>query len=96
LLVCHGGLEAERVSEIDVSSRRLRRIRAGRLPSGVGWARGGTRLIALGGAGAVVAISPTGRRTRHEVGAAPRGLAVAGRRAWTVDALDGRIARVRI
>jgi hypothetical protein len=35
-----------------------------------------------------------GGRTQR-VGAAPRGLAVAGRRAWTVDALSGAISEVR-
>ena len=96
LLVSHGGIDSERVSEIEVASGKLKRHRAGRLPSAVGWAAGGRRVVALGGGGQVVAISPNGRRARHEVGGAPRGLAIDGNRAWTVDALSGKIARVRL
>ena len=91
LLVSHGGLAAEHVSEIDIATRRLRRHRAGRLPSAVAWTRSGRRLVALGGAGEVLVIGGK----RHRVGGAPRGLAVAGNRAWTVDALSGAIAQVR-
>lgn len=95
VLVSHAGRDADRVSEISLSSRRVRRHTAGRLPSAVGWTRRGSRLIALGGAGTVLEIAPGGRRTRHAVGGSPRGLAVAGDLAWTVDALNGEIGRVR-
>ena len=90
LLVTHGGLEAERVSEIDVATRRVVRHRVGALPSAVAYTRGGKRLVAL--SGEIVTIG--GRR--QPVGGAPRGLAVAGRRAYTVDGLTGEIAQVRL
>jgi DNA-binding beta-propeller fold protein YncE len=96
LLVSHGGRDASEVSEIVISSGRLIRHAAGRLPSGVAWSRGGARLVALGGSGQVLAIGRAGRRTMHRVGGAPRGLAVAGDRAWTVDALTGAVAKVRL
>jgi DNA-binding beta-propeller fold protein YncE len=94
LLVSHAGVDAEHVSEIDIASGHVTRHRAGRLPSAVAWTRTGRRLAVLGGAGAVVVLG--GRPKRHRVGGAPRGLAVAGRRAWTVDALTGAVRMVRI
>jgi DNA-binding beta-propeller fold protein YncE len=91
LLVSHGGRDARHISELDVQSRRLRRHRAGRLPSGVGWTRSGRKVVALGGSGQIVVLGGK----RHTVGGAPRGLAVRGNRAWTVDALTGAVAEVR-
>lgn len=88
LLVTH----ADQVSELDLHRGQLKRHEPGRLPSGVAWTPRGRRLVALGGAGAIVVL---GHR-RHKVGAAPRGLVVAGGRAWTVDALTGAIATVRV
>jgi DNA-binding beta-propeller fold protein YncE len=96
LLLSHGGVDDEHVTEIDLPSGEVvARRHVGRLPSAVAWTRRGRRLIALGGAGQVVAITAAGRRTRHRVGGSPRGLALAGNSAWTVDALTGRVARVR-
>ncbi|MEX2194215.1 MAG: hypothetical protein WD844_02940 [Thermoleophilaceae bacterium] len=95
MLVSHAGLDAENVSEIDVASGHVTRRRAGRLPSAVAWTPGGVRLVALGGAGEIVAFERGGATTSHAVGGAPRGLAVAGPRAWTVDALTGAIGAVR-
>lgn len=94
LLVTHAGVGANEVSEVDLEKRRLDSLRAGRLPSAVAWA-GGRRLVALAGSGEVLEITSGGRRKRHEVGGSPRGLAVARGRAWTVDHLTGRIAKVR-
>jgi DNA-binding beta-propeller fold protein YncE len=96
LLVSHGGTDAEYVSEIDIASGRLARHRAGRLPSAVAWTRRGRRLATVSGAGEVVVLGARGRARRHRVGGAPRGLAVAGNRAWTVDALTGAIRKVRV
>lgn len=96
LLVAHGGMQAEQVSEVDVASRRLRSHRVGRLPSAVAWTRRGSRLVTLGGAGEIVVLRSGGRRRRHRVGGSPRGLAVAGNRAWTVDALTGAVRRVQL
>lgn len=93
LLVSHSGLAAARVSEVDVASGHVERIQAGRLPSAVAWTGSGKRLAALGGEGAVVVL---GTDTRHLVGGAPRGLAVAGPRAWTVDALTGAVSEVAL
>ena len=95
LLVSHSGLDASRVTEIDPRSRRVRRRDAGRLPTAVAWTRRGERIVALGGTGEIVAFG-RGEPTRHRVGGAPRGLAVAGRRAWTVDALTGAVSEVQL
>jgi DNA-binding beta-propeller fold protein YncE len=94
-LVSHGGRDATRVTDVDLAKGRLRRHRAGRLPSGVGWS-GERMVVALGGAGKIVVISRGGRVARHAVGGAPRGLAVVRRTAWTVDALSGKVGRVRL
>lgn len=96
LLVSHGGPDAGRVSEIEVASRRVHHHAVGRLPSGVGWTPRGRRLVALGGAGQVVALGRPRRRVRGDIGGQPRGLAVAGERAWTVDDLTGQISGVRV
>ena len=96
LLVSHCGTDADQVSEIDAASGRLTRHRAGRLPSAVAWTRRGGRLAALGGAGEVVVLRRGARPRRYRVGGAPRGLAVAGNRAWTVDALTGAVRTVRL
>jgi hypothetical protein len=82
------------VSEIDIASGRVKRHRAGRHPSAVAWTATGRRVAVLGGAGEVVVLG--GRPKRHRVGGAPRGLAVSGRRAWTVDSLTGAVRTVRV
>jgi DNA-binding beta-propeller fold protein YncE len=87
LLISHGGREASRVTELELASGHVHRHAAGRLPSAVAWTRSGRRLVALGGEAAVLRLGGP----RHPVGAAPRGLAVAGRRFWTVSALTGAI-----
>ena len=87
LLVSHGGRQATRVTELELAHGRAHRHAAGRLPSAVAWTRSGGPLVALGGDCAVLQL---GRR-RHLVGVAPRGLAVAGRRFWTVSAVTGAI-----
>lgn len=91
-LVTHGGPEAERVSEIDLQTHAVRRHAAGPLPSGVAWTRGGRRLVALGGAAAVVELRS---RRRHAVAPAPRGIAVIGRRFFTVGALTAQVSEGR-
>ena len=96
LLVTHGGREVERVSEVEVASGKVRRRKVGRLPSGVGWSRGGRMVVALGGDGKIAVISPGGRVVRHRVGGAPRGIAIASGKAWTVDALTGKPAKVKL
>lgn len=96
LLVLHGGPDASRISEIEIASGRVHQHTVGRLPSGVGWTPRGRRLVALGGAGQVVALGKPRRKVRGQVGAQPRGLAVAGERAWTVDDLTGEISGVRV
>ncbi len=93
LLVSHGGRDAGRVSEIVTATGRVRHHRVGPLPSAVAWTARGDRLVALGGGAAVVKLG--GRRAQRRVGAAPRGLAVAGGRAWTVSALTGAVSRVK-
>ncbi|MCW3017459.1 MAG: cell surface protein, partial [Solirubrobacterales bacterium] len=96
LLVSHGGRDAELVSEIEVASGRVRHHRAGRLPSAVAWTARGRRLVLLAGAGEIVILGRAGKRARRHVGGDPRGLAVAGERAWTVDSLTGTVRGVRI
>ncbi|HYF25037.1 MAG TPA: hypothetical protein VD931_04800 [Baekduia sp.] len=95
LLVSHGGGRAEHLSEIATGSGRVRRHRAGELPSAVAWTSRGARLVTLAGAGEVLVLGAGGKRRRVGAGPAPRDLAVAGARAWTVDGLTGAIAQVR-
>lgn len=92
LLVTHGGRDSGRVSEIEAKSGAVRRHLAGRLPSAVGWGARGNRLVAIGGAAAVLDLD-TGRST--PVGLAPRGLATAGGQAFTVSAVTGELSEVR-
>ncbi len=96
LLVTHGGRRADRISELHTGTGALVRRKAGALPSAVGWTRDGRRLVALGGDAAVVLLAPGRRPRRLPVSGAPRGLAVAGNRAWTVDGLTGDIDLVRL
>lgn len=95
LLLTHGGRSTDHVSELDLRTGRSRRRTAGPLPSAVAWTRRGRRLVALGGAGELVVLGARGVR-RLPVSGAPRGLAVAGSRAWTVDGLSGDVDRVRV
>jgi DNA-binding beta-propeller fold protein YncE len=90
MLVSH--LHDDHVSEIHVEGRGRDRHPAGRHPSAVAWTANGKRLVALGGDGAVLLVS--GRR--YGVDAAPRGLAVAGRRFWTVSAITGAVGGGRV
>ena len=95
LLISHGGRDAQHVTEINIATGRKVSRQAGRLPSAVAYTRSGRALVALGGAGQVAVFGKSGRARRLPAGAAPRGLAVAGRRAWTVDALTGDGPTVR-
>ncbi|WP_354701759.1 hypothetical protein DSM112329_02089 [Paraconexibacter sp. AEG42_29] len=95
LLVTHGGRTADHVSEVDLQTRRTRTRAAGRLPSAVAWTARGQRLVALGGDAAVVVLGARGGPRRLRASGAPRGLAVAGSRAWTVDGLTGAVRRVK-
>lgn len=94
LLISHAALDSDHVSELDLKSGHVKLHRAGRLPSAVAWTRRGRRLVALGGSGEVLEISKGGKRRHHHVGGSPRGLAIAGEKAWSVDALSGKIERV--
>lgn len=97
LLVSHGGPGAEHVSEIVVRSGRIVRHRAGRRPVGVGWTGRGRRLVAVAGDNRIVFLTAgRGKPRSRSAGGAPRGLAVAGERAFTVDAVTGAVTRVRI
>ena len=95
LLVSHGGPDADHISEIEVANGHVHSHNVGRLPSAVAWTANGHRLVALGGASEVIRIGAAHRRVIRRVGGAPRGLAVAGGRAWTVSALDGAVSAVR-
>jgi DNA-binding beta-propeller fold protein YncE len=95
LLVSHGGSGADHVSEIEVASGRVHSHNVGRLPSAVAWTANGHKLVALGGSSEIVRIGAAHRRVRRSVAVAPRGLAVAGGRAWTVSALTGEVSAVR-
>jgi DNA-binding beta-propeller fold protein YncE len=95
LLVSHGGRESVHVSEIEIDGGRVRRHRAGRLVSGVAWTRDGRAVAAVGGTGKFVVFGRAGRRARALTGA-PRGLAIAGDRAYSVGALNGEIESVRL
>ncbi|MCW2999783.1 MAG: SMP-30/Gluconolaconase/LRE-like region-containing protein [Solirubrobacterales bacterium] len=95
LLVSHGGPDAEYVSEIVIASGRVRRHRTGHLPSAVAWTARGRRLVLLSGTGELVVLGRRGARGRRRVGGVPRGLAVAGERVWTVDAVTGAVRGLR-
>lgn len=95
LLVTHGGMGVEHVSEIDLATRRTTSRVAGRLPSAVAWTPRGRRLVALGGDAAIVVLGTRGGARRLPVSGAPRGLAVVGTRAFTVDGLTGAVRRVK-
>jgi DNA-binding beta-propeller fold protein YncE len=90
LLVSHA--HTDHVSLIDLKTRKATRKRAGRLPSAVAFTKDGRAVVALGGAGAIQVLGGK----RHAVGAAPRGLAIVGRRAFTVDDLSGAVAKVKL
>lgn len=86
LLLTHGGRDT-RVTEVDLKTGRRRRLATGRAPSAVAFTASGKRLVALGGEDAVLVL---GRKAvRRAVAPAPRALAVAGRRFWTVSAVYG-------
>lgn len=88
LLVAHA--HSEYVSLVDTKTRDITRRRAGGMVSGVAFTREGKPVVALPGA-----IRVLGSK-RHRTVAAPRGLVVAGRRAWTVDDLSGQLGRVKL
>lgn len=96
ILVTHGGPDADRVSEIVIASGRVHQHQAGALPSGVGWSARGRRVVALAGTGEIVVLGRGRKRTRRAVGGEPRGLAIAGERAWTVDNLTGTVKGARL
>jgi DNA-binding beta-propeller fold protein YncE len=95
LLVTHGGLGAHAISEVDLRRGRVRSRPVGGAASGVAWGTAGRRLAAVRDAGAIVAIDHAGHRRRKATVGAPRGLAVAGRHAFTVSAVSGDVGRVR-
>ncbi len=93
LLITHARPDADRVTELDLRRGTTKRLAAGALPAAVGYTPRGRRLATLGGTGEVVVL---GRRPRRRtVGGAPRGLAIAGERAFVVDHLTGRVHRVK-
>ncbi len=95
LLVSHGGRSVDHVSLLDVSTGHSRRRTVGRQPCDVAWTRGGRPLVALGGEARLVRLEARGAK-RIPVTGAPRGLAVAGGRAWAVDGLSDHVSRVRV
>jgi sugar lactone lactonase YvrE len=95
LLVSHAGRTAGTLTEIDTHTGRVRALPAGDHVSAVAWGARGQRLAALGKQGAILAIDARGRRRRLTTVTAPRGLAVAGRHAFTVSAITGQVGRVR-
>ena len=95
LLVSHGGRTASTLSEIDTHTGHVRALAAGDHVSAVAWGPHGQRLAALGKANAILAIDRRGRRRMLATVTAPRGLAVAGRHAFTVSAITGRVGMVR-
>jgi len=90
LLVSHGGRSATTVSEIDLHHHRVREHTVGKHPTAVAWSARGHRLVALGGENAIAVVGGRRRRTV----AAPHGLVLAGRHAFTVSAVDAKLGRV--
>jgi len=95
LLVSHGGRTAATLAEVDLRSGRVREVPAGDHVSAVAWGPRGERLAALAKANAILAVDARGHRRRLATVAAPRGLALYGRHAFTVSAITGRVGRVR-
>jgi DNA-binding beta-propeller fold protein YncE len=95
LLISHGGHFSHLVSELDTRSGELRPREAGGAASAVAWGAGGRRLIALQREDAVAVIDARGKRRLLPTVAGPRGLAIAGRHAFTVSSLTGAVGRVR-
>jgi len=95
LLVSHGGRTAGTLTEVDTHTGHVRTLPAGDHVSAVAWGARGRRLAALGKQNAIVAIDAHGRRRRLATVTAPHGLAVAGRHAFTVSAITGKVGRVR-
>lgn len=92
LLASHSGARGDVVTELSTRGSQRRSHDVGRLVSGVGWTSNGTAVAALGGGDEVVVLGRGKRRVR--VGPAPRALALAGRRAWTVSGVSGAISEV--
>ena len=95
LLVSHAGRTASTLTEIDTHTGHVRPLAAGDHVSAVAWGPHGRRLAALGKQNAILAIDAHGHRRRLATVTAPRGLAVAGRHAFTVSAITGHVGRVR-
>src|SRR3954452_14689753 len=95
LLVSHGGRTASNLTEVDTHTGHVRTLPAGDHVSAVAWGARGRRLAALGKQNAILAIDAHGRQHRLATVTAPRGLAVAGRHAFTVSAITGGVGRVR-
>ncbi len=94
LLVSHGGTSTQ-LSEVDLRTGRSRHLEAGGAVSAVAYARSGARLAALTERNAVVILAAGRKARRIGTVIGPRGLAVAGRHAFTVSATTGEIGRVR-
>lgn len=95
LLASHSGARGDVVTELSTRSSRRRTHDVGRLVSGVGWTSNGKAVAALGGSDELVVLG-RGKPRTVRVGPAPRGLAIAGRRAWTVSGVSGEISEVRL
>jgi hypothetical protein len=92
LLIGHRG----GASEIKLPHGRPRSLESGAHPSAVAYGARGTRLIALGDAAEILEIARSGRKRHHKVAPGPRGLAVAGGKAFTVSHLTGVVNRVSL
>ncbi len=89
LLVAHGGVGAHTVTELDVRTGTRREIQVGAHPNAVAW-QGHARLIAV--EDSVLRIARGHRHLRAVP--FPRGLAVVGRKVYTVSGTDGRVGRL--
>lgn len=94
LLVSHGGHWSHTVSEVDTRSGHVITREVGGAATAVAYGRGGNRLAALLAEDAIVVIDRHGHRRLRPTVAGPRGLAIAGRHAFTVSSVDATIGRV--
>lgn len=94
LLVSHGGHGVRAVSEVEVRTGRVRAHDAGGAVDAVAWTARGARLATVRQADAIAVLG--GRRPRLlPTISSPRGIAVAGRHAFTTSWASGDAGRVR-
>jgi len=97
-LVSHGGLGGRQVSLVDPAAGTVERLlHVGHDPYAIAFGDESRAIVGDFGSGAVTLVDlRTGRRRTVGVGHRPRGLAVAGGRAYVVNEFEGTVTAVRL